>query len=265
MIADAANILPSDKILAIIPARMASSRLPGKPLVAIGGEAMIVHVWRRAVQAVIGRVIVAAAEAEIAGKVRAAGGEAVLTPPDLESGSDRVHAALETIDKWRHCRLVINIQDDLLTIDPDTIRSCVAILNDHAIDMAIAAAPIVDQGDIDDPNVVKIAGEFYGSSVILHARDFRRKPDPRDGKDVGRYFHHIGLYAWRRETLERFVALPVSARESRYRLEQLRAPDSGMRIAAGLVDKIPLGVDTPDDLKRARQLLAGRNGVFSPA
>ncbi len=244
-----------ENTLAIIPARMASTRLPGKPLADIAGEAMIVHVWRRAMEAGIGRVVVAAAEPEIADAVRAAGGEAVLTAPDLASGSDRVHAAVAGLDPDGRFAYVVNIQGDLPTIAPETIRACLAPLADPANDIATPVSLITDEAEIGNPNVVKAIARFAHGETVARARDFRRQIE---AGDRGPHYHHIGIYAYRRAALDRFVSLPESPREKAARLEQLRALDAGMTIAVALVDTVPFGVDTPADLERARMLLAAR-------
>ena len=238
--------------IVLIPARLASTRLPGKPLVEIGGEAMIVRVWRRAVEAGAGRVVVAAAEAEIAGAVIAAGGEAVLTAADLPSGSDRIHQALAQVDPDGIYDVVVNVQGDLPTLDPDAVRSAIEALEVGNAEIATLVAEICDDAERHDPNVVK-AVVAWDSDETGKALYFTRVAAPWG---EGPLWHHIGLYAYRREALERFVALPVSALERREKLEQLRAIEAGMTMAVARVDSIPLGVDTPADLERARALLA---------
>ena len=241
--------------VAVIPARMASTRFPGKPLADLLGEPMIVHVWRRAREAAVGPVIVAAAEQEIADAVRRAGGEAVLTAPELPSGSDRIHAALAAFDPERRFDAVVNVQGDLPTIEAEAVRAALEPLADAAVDIATLVAEIAEPEERDDPNVVKAAVGFAPGSRIARALYFSRAAIP---SGAGPLYHHIGLYAYRREALERFVGLPESALEKRERLEQLRALEAGMRIAARLVDTVPLGVDTPADLARARAILEAR-------
>jgi len=236
------------KPLIVIPARMASTRLPGKPLAAIAGAPMIVQVWRRAVEADCGPVLVACAEAEIADAVRAAGGEAKLTRPDHPSGSDRVHEAAE----GRDCDVVINLQGDLPALDPAAIRAVLTPLADPAVDIATLAAEIVEPHERTDPNVVKAVLSLAPGARIGRALYFTRATAPSGD---GPLWHHIGIYAYRRAALERFVRLPVGRLELRERLEQLRALEAGMRIDAGLVDAVPFGVDTPADLERARRLM----------
>lgn len=242
------------RTLVVIPARMAASRLPGKPLADIGGVPMIVHVWRRAMEAGIGPVVVAAAEAEIAWAVEQAGGQAVLTRPDHPSGSDRVFEALQALDPDGRVETVVNLQGDLPTLDPALVRAAIAPLANPAVDLATLAVEIVEARERTDPNVVKAILSVEGDSRIARALYFTRATAP---SGEGPLYHHIGLYAWRRAALARFVTLPPAPLERRERLEQLRALEAGMRIDAAIVDTVPLGVDTPADLDRARAMLAG--------
>jgi len=237
----------------VIPARMASTRLPGKPLADIHGQAMIVHVWRRARDADLGPVVVACAETEIAAVVEAAGGRAVMTRPDHPSGSDRVYEALSVIDAKERHDAVINLQGDLPTIEPEAIRAVLAPLDEPTVDIATLVAAIGDPGEAQNPDVVKAAVSFGDGSTVGRALYFSRQAVPAGD---GPLYHHIGIYAYRRQALERFVALPPGVLERRERLEQLRALEDGMRIDAALVDTIPLGVDTPADLEQARRMLA---------
>ena len=236
----------------IIPARLASTRLPGKPLADIGGEAMIVHVWRRACEADIGPVVVACAEAEIADAITAAGGTAVLTRPDHVSGSDRAFEALQAVDSEANIDAVVNLQGDLPTIDPAALATVLAPLADADVDISTLVAEITEDGERDDPNVVKAAVAFADGADIGRALYFSRALVPAG---EGSLYHHIGIYAYRRAALARFVTLPPGRLEARERLEQLRALEVGMRIDAARVDTVPLGVDTPADLERARRLL----------
>lgn len=238
--------------LIVIPARMSASRLPGKPLAEIHGEPMIVHVWRRAVSANAGRVVVATDSDAIAKAVNAAGGEAVLTREDHASGSDRVYEAVSTIDPARKAEIIVNLQGDLPTLDGKLVQSCVAPLKDARVDIATLAAVISNDEERTNPNVVKVVGTPV-SPGRLRALYFTRATAPHGD---GPLYHHIGIYAYRRESLERFVGLPPSALETREKLEQLRALEAEMRIDVAIVDTVPLGVDTPADLARARQLLA---------
>lgn len=241
--------------LVVIPARMASTRLPDKPLADICGAPMIVQVWRRAVEAGVGRVVVAAAEAEIADAVKAAGGEAVLTDPALPSGSDRVWAAVCEIDPEGHHTIIINVQGDLPTLDPALIRRAYEALVRPGADISTLAAEISDEEERTNENVVKVVTSF-GESRIARALYFTRATAPWG---AGPLYHHIGLYAYRREALARFVSLPPSPLESREKLEQLRALEAGMTIEVALVDTVPLGVDTPADLEKARAALSRRS------
>ncbi len=240
----------------VIPARLASTRLPDKPLADIAGAPMIVHVWRRAVAAGVGRVVVACDGPEIAAAIRQAGGEAVLTAPDLPSGSDRVFAALQAIDRRGSFDAVVNLQGDMPTLAPELIAAVLAPLADAAVDIATLAAPITDAAERADPNVVKVVVAGLGRALY-----FTRAAAPAG---AGPLHHHIGIYAYRRDALARFVALPPSPLEKSERLEQLRALEAGMHISVAFVDRAPPGVDTPADLARARAILAGRddwNGV----
>jgi len=238
--------------IVLVPARMASTRLPGKPLADIGGVPMIVQVWRRAMEADVGPVVVAAAEPEIVTAVEQAGGRAVLTRPDHPSGSDRIFEALGLLDPTGRHDVVVNLQGDLPTLDPALVRSALAPLADAACDIATLVAPIGATAERDDPNVVKVALSPGEGGSIGRALYFSRSPVPWG---EGPCWHHIGLYAYRRAALERFVALPPGVLEQRERLEQLRALENGMRIDAAVVATVPLGVDTQGDLERARTLL----------
>jgi 3-deoxy-manno-octulosonate cytidylyltransferase (CMP-KDO synthetase) len=238
----------------LIPARMASTRLPGKPLADICGEPMIVHVWRRAIEAEVGPVVVATDDARIVEAVEAAGGRAVMTRADHPSGSDRIFEALCAIDPDGAYDVVVNVQGDLPTIERTAVCACLAPLDNAAVDIATLAAPIVRAGEKDDPNVVKAVGAEIAPRR-LRALYFTRARAPWG---EGPLLHHIGLYAYRREALARFVALPPSPLERRERLEQLRALEAGMRIDLAVVDTPPLGVDAAEDLERARAMLAAR-------
>jgi 3-deoxy-manno-octulosonate cytidylyltransferase (CMP-KDO synthetase) len=239
--------------LVVIPGRLAASRLPGKPLADIGGTPMIVHVWRRAVAADVGRVVVACGDAPIAEAVAAAGGEAVMTEPDLPSGSDRVHAAAEAVDPAGAHDVIVNLQGDLPAIDPAVIRAALDPLADAAVDIATLAAVIVDPHEREDPNVVKAVLAAREGDRVARALYFTRATAP---SGPGPLWHHIGIYAFRRAALDRFVGLPPGVLEQREKLEQLRALEAGMRIDAAIVDGVPFGVDTPADLERARALVA---------
>jgi 3-deoxy-manno-octulosonate cytidylyltransferase (CMP-KDO synthetase) len=241
-------------VLVLIPSRMASTRLPNKPLADIAGVPMIVQVWRRAVEAGVGPVAVAADSPEIVAAVQGEGGTAVLTDPALPSGSDRIFAALPELDPEGRADAVVNVQGDLPTIDPAILRDALALLDDPAVDIATLGAVIRRDEERTDPNVVKLVGSEIAPRR-LRALYFTRASAPAGEGDL---VHHIGLYAWRRTTLARFVALPPSPLERREKLEQLRALEAGMRIDAVLVDDVPLGVDTPHDLERARAMLAAQ-------
>jgi 3-deoxy-manno-octulosonate cytidylyltransferase (CMP-KDO synthetase) len=238
--------------LIVIPARMQASRLPGKPLADINGEPMIVHVWRRAMAAEAGRVVVASDAEEILAAVRAAGGEAVMTRADHQSGSDRVFEAVSRIDPDADAEFIVNLQGDLPTLDPALVAACLAPLAEKGPDISTLAAAIEEASERTNPNVVKVVGTPL-SANRLRALYFTRATAPHGD---GPLYHHIGIYGYRRFALERFISMPPSYLEKREKLEQLRALEGGMRIDVAVVDTVPLGVDTPADLDRARQLLA---------
>jgi 3-deoxy-manno-octulosonate cytidylyltransferase (CMP-KDO synthetase) len=243
--------------IVVIPARMNATRLPGKPLADIHGAPMIVHVWRRAMEADVGPVWVAADDSRVVQAVAAAGGRAVMTRADHPSGSDRIFEALGAVDAGGRHDVVINIQGDLPTIEPSVVRACLAPLAEQAVDIATLATPIAREQEKDDPNVVKVIATEL-DPARLRALYFTRARAPWG---EGRLLHHIGLYAYRRDALRRFVAAPPSPLERREKLEQLRALEAGMRIDVALVDTAPLGVDAPEDLERARIMLArGKQG-----
>jgi 3-deoxy-manno-octulosonate cytidylyltransferase (CMP-KDO synthetase) len=240
--------------LVLIPARLAATRLPNKPLAEIAGEPMIVHVWRRAVEAGIGPVAVATDAPDIAEAVARAGGRAVMTRTDHVSGSDRIFEAVEKLDPEGRHDVVVNVQGDLPTIDPAAIVASIVPLSDPAVDIATLVAVIARDEEKTNPNVVKMVGSPISSSR-LRALYFTRATAPYGD---GPLYHHIGLYAYRRKALQRFVGLAPSPLEMREKLEQLRALEAGMRIDAVVVDDVPLGVDTPHDLDRAREIIAAR-------
>jgi len=238
--------------LIVIPARLKATRLPDKPLADIAGEPMIVHVWRRAVEAKCGPVVVVADDEAICEAVRLAGGEALITRPDHTSGSDRIFEAVSRIDPEGEIETIVNLQGDLPTLDPRLVRACLGALDDSAADIGTIAATITRVEERTDPNVVKVVGSPLGARA-LRALYFTRATAPYGD---GPLYHHIGIYAYRRAALARFVSLPPSALETREKLEQLRALEAGMRIHVALVDTVPLGVDTPAHLARARQILS---------
>jgi 3-deoxy-manno-octulosonate cytidylyltransferase (CMP-KDO synthetase) len=241
-------------VLILIPARMASTRLPGKPLADIAGAPMIVHVMRRAAAAHLGEVVVATDSEPVMAAVEKAGGRAVMTSADHASGSDRIFEALAAIDPEHRAGIVVNVQGDLPTLAPADIKAAVALLADQAVDIGTLTAEIKIADERTNPNVVKVVGTPVGPKR-LRALYFTRATAP---SGEGPLYHHIGLYAYRRDALARFVSLPPSPLERRERLEQLRALEAGMRIDAAIVDSVPLGVDTPEDLARAREILGHR-------
>ena len=248
----------------LIPARLQATRLPRKPMADIAGEPMIVHVWRRAMEAEAGRVVVCTDAEEIKTVIVTAGGEAVLTRADHASGSDRIFEALSRLDPEGDFELVVNMQGDLPTLEPKLVTACLAPLQvpmkAGGPHLATIAAEIKNASERSNPNVVKVIGspvKIQGRPLAdrLRAFYFTRATAPHGD---GPLYHHIGIYAYRRSAIERFVSLPPSPLELRERLEQLRALEDGMRIEVALVDTIPLGVDTPDDLEHARRYFAER-------
>jgi 3-deoxy-manno-octulosonate cytidylyltransferase (CMP-KDO synthetase) len=246
--------MSTPRAIVLIPARMASTRLPGKPLADIGGVPMIVHVWRRATEAKIGRVVVATDDIAIATAIEIAGGEAVMTHADHLNGTSRVYEALASVGSDEE--IVVNLQGDLPTVDPSSVRAALSPLADPKVDIATICSVIVRDEEKTDPNVVKVVGAPVSlaeeDAGILRVLYFTRATAPWG---PGPLYHHIGLYAYRRAALDRYVTLLPSVLEQREKLEQLRALEAGMRIDAAIVDAVPLGVDTPADLTRARSLL----------
>ena len=239
-------------ILILIPARMAASRLPGKPLADIAGKPMIVHVADRAASTRLGEVVIATDSEPILAAVEKAGHRALMTRTDHASGSDRIAEALAIADPERKAGIIVNVQGDLPTVQAEDLHAAVALLEDKTVDIATLAAEIVRDEERTNPNVVKVVGSPLGERR-LRALYFTRATAPHGD---GPLYHHIGLYAYRREALERFVSLPPSALEMREKLEQLRALENEMRIDVALVNSVPLGVDTPEDLETARKLLS---------
>lgn len=235
--------------LIVIPARLGASRLPRKPLADIGGDPMIVHVWRRAMEAEAGDVLVATDSPEIAAAIEAAGGRAIMTRDDHQSGSDRVFEAVEAYDPARSVDIVVNVQGDQPLVQPSQIRDCLAPLADPDVDIGTLAAVITEPSYAIEPSVVKVVGTPTGGPDLLRALYFTRSAAPYG---PGPLYHHIGIYAYRRAALARFVSLPPSPLELREKLEQLRALEAGMRIDVKRVDTVPMSVDTPADLEKVR-------------
>ncbi|MCC2613206.1 3-deoxy-manno-octulosonate cytidylyltransferase [Neorhizobium petrolearium] len=243
-----------DRTLVLIPARMASTRLPGKPLADIAGLPMIVQVAKRAQEAEAGRIIVAVDHQDVYDAVAAAGFDVVMTRQDHQSGSDRIFEAVQKADPDAKMDFVINVQGDLPTIEPEAVRASLRPLENPSTDIATLTVEITDEHEKTNPNVVKIVGSPL-SATRLRALYFTRATAPYGN---GPLYHHIGLYAYRRAALEKFVSLGPSVLEKRESLEQLRALEAGMRIDAEIVDSVPLGVDTPADLEKARAILSAR-------
>jgi len=243
-----------EKAVVLIPARMASTRLPGKPLADIGGRPMIVQVALRAREAGAERIVVAVDDEQVFAAVQNAGFDVMMTRDDHQSGSDRIFEALQKADPYGKAEYVINVQGDLPTIEAETIRASLRPLENTAVDIATLTVEITDEEEKTNPNVVKVVGSPL-SETRLRALYFTRTTAPYGD---GPLYHHIGLYTYRRAALETFVRLPPSPLELRERLEQLRALEAGMRIDAEIVRSVPLGVDTPHDLEKARKILASR-------
>jgi len=237
--------------LIIIPARMEASRLPGKPMKDIAGEPMIVHVWRRALEAELGPVLIATDHQEIKNAIDQVGGHCVMTNTDHASGSDRIFEALESFDKEKKYNKIINLQGDLPTLEPDLIKACAALLDDEAVDVSTLAVKITEQEERTNPNVVKMIGSPV-TKEHQRALYFTRATAPSGD---GPLYHHIGIYGYKRKSLETFISLPPSYLEKREKLEQLRALEAGMRIDVAIVETLPIGVDTRQDLEKARSIL----------
>jgi 3-deoxy-manno-octulosonate cytidylyltransferase (CMP-KDO synthetase) len=250
--------MPAQRTLVVIPARMQSTRLPDKPLADIAGKPMIVHVWQRAMAADVGRVAVATDNEAVAAAVRKVGGEAVMTRADHPSGSDRVFEAVQKIDPQAKFEFILNLQGDLPMLSPGLPRECLAPLLDEGphegAQIATIAARITEPDDRSNPNAVKVVGALTKVPGRLRALYFTRATAPWG---EGPLYHHFGMYAYRRSALERFVSMKPSPLEKREQLEQLRALEDGMRIDVSVVDSVPVEVNTPDDLKLVRGLLAG--------
>jgi 3-deoxy-manno-octulosonate cytidylyltransferase (CMP-KDO synthetase) len=249
---------PISNPIVMIPARLAATRLPNKPLALIAGVPMVVHVWRRAIAAAVGPVVVACGDREIVERVEREGGRAVLTDRDLPTGSDRIHAAIAALDPERAHDAVINVQGDMPMLAPAAIRVALAALGESGADIATLAAEITDPAALHQTSVNKVAAGFADPTRPARALYFSKAAVPWG---EGPHYEHIGLYAYRRAALDRFVALPRGVLEQRERLEQLRALEAGMHICVSLIDPASLGVqvDTPADLARARELLETRS------
>lgn len=243
-----------EKAVVLIPARMASTRLPGKPLADIGGHPMIVQVAMRAREAGAQRIVVAVDDERVFAAVRNAGFDVTMTRGDHQSGSDRIYEALQKADPDGNAEFIINVQGDLPTIEPETIRASLRPMENASTDIATLTVEITDEDEKANPSIVKIVGSPLSPSR-LRALYFTRATAPYG---QGPLYHHIGLYTYRRAALEKFVSLKPSTLELRESLEQLRALEAGMRIDAEIVNSVPLGVDTQAQLDKAREILANR-------
>lgn len=233
---------------------MASTRLPGKPLADINGKPMIVQVALRAREAGAERIVVAVDDERVFDAVKSAGFDVTMTRNDHQSGSDRIYEALQKADPEGRAEFVINVQGDLPTIEPETIRASLLPMDNPEVDIATLTVPITDEDEKTNPSIVKIVGSPL-SQTRLRALYFTRATAPYGN---GPLYHHIGLYTYRRAALEKFVSLKPSVLELRESLEQLRALEAGMRIDAEIVRSVPLGVDTQPQLETARKILANR-------
>lgn len=240
--------------LIIIPARLAATRLPNKPLADIHGKPMIVHVMEQAQKAKVGPVIVASGDAEITETIKKAGGRVIDTDPNLPSGSDRVYQAFLQVENHEDYDVIINLQGDLPLINPQDICKSLRPLSDPSVDIATLVAPVKTEFERNAPSVVKVACSFSNDAEIAKALYFSRCPIPYGD---GPLWHHVGIYAYRKAALERFISLPTSFLENREKLEQLRALEAGMRIGCARIDEAPFGVDTPDDLENVRRIIKG--------
>lgn len=246
-----------DKIAIIIPARLASTRLPNKALANILGKTMIRRVYEKAMQVDGVKVFVACDNKEVLQEIENHGGVAILTDPNLPSGTDRVYAASKLIDE--DFDVIVNLQGDLPNIDPAVINSAIEALKNSDADIATVASIITEKEEIKDPNVVKIAISFSeGDRKSGNALYFSRCPIPYDKNQSVPYYHHVGIYAYKREALEKFVALNPSILEKQESLEQLRALENNMKIAVQIVDSNPLSVDTREDLLSVIKLISGK-------
>ena len=245
-------MLSDSNPIILIPARMNSTRLPNKPLADINGVPMIVRVWQIAVDANIGRVIVASGDTEISKAIQNEGGEAILTDPDLPSGSDRIFAALEKADPSKKHDIIINLQGDLPLLERSTITAAYDLMDNDQVDIGTVAAKIKIPEEKLSPSIVKAIVAWNNDGITGKALYFTRAAAPTGN---GPMYHHIGLYTYKRHALERFVKLPISPLEQQEKLEQLRALENGMRIDIALVDTVPFGVDTPEDLEKAKLLI----------
>ncbi len=240
----------------IIPARLAASRLPNKPLADINGDAMIIHCWQRAMEADIGPVVIAAGDIEIVDIIKSKGGDAILTDPSHPSGSDRIWQALLKYDMEEKYDVIVNLQGDLPTIEPEIIKLSLEPLTNDDVDIATLVVEITDNEERHNPNVVKAFAGFKDDCKIARALTFTRSTAPFGD---GPLYHHIGLYSYRRKALEKFIKSSPSILEIREKLEQLRALELGLRIDVRLVKTMPLGVDTKADLEMARKILRTKN------
>lgn len=236
----------------IIPARLASTRLPNKPLLPINGKPMILHVWEQAVAAEIGKVIVATDSDQIKQVISEAGGNCELTRSNHQSGTDRIYEALENFDQDKNINFIINLQGDLPQINRECLSSVVNLLSDEAAEVSTLVCEMTDHDEINSKSIVKAIADINPNTKIGRAINFTRTPEASIN---GNYLHHIGLYAYTRSALEKFVHLAPSTREIDQKLEQLRALDNQMRIDIQLIDFLPLGVDTPEDLEKMQKLI----------
>ena len=236
----------------IIPARLASTRLPNKPLLPINGKPMILHVWEQAVAAEIGKVIVATDSDQIKQVISEAGGNCELTRSNHQSGTDRIYEALENFDQNKNINFIINLQGDLPQINRECLSSVVNLLSDEAAEVSTLVCEMTDHDEINSKSIVKAIADINPNTKIGRAINFTRTPEASIN---GNYLHHIGLYAYTRSALEKFVHLAPSTREIDQKLEQLRALDNQMRIDIQLIDFLPLGVDTPEDLEKMQKLI----------
>ena len=236
------------KNLIIIPARLESTRLPNKPLADINGEPMIAHVYKRAKEANIAKVIVAAGNVEIKEVIENIGGEAILTNPDHASGSDRIYEALNMYDKESKFDIIVNLQGDLPNIHKDALSKIISLLESNDADISTLGVKISSEEEFLNKNIVKAYVKNISESNYVD--DFDRRFDI--GKEEFLY-HHVGIYGYKRKALETFIGFDQSESEIERKLEQMRAIENGMKIVLGLIDELPISVDTQEDLEIARR------------
>ncbi len=249
-------MIENQNTVIVIPARMASRRLPGKPMLDLGGKPLIAHAWGRARESKLGSVLVVAAENEIATAIRTAGGDAIVAPAHLKTHLDRTAAALDLRDQARHFQNVVIMSGDMPFIDANAIRRCLAGLTNEQVDVVALAAPILDPTQLEDQDLTKIIAPLSTAREVAYARDFRRLVDAESAASAWLF---TGIIAYRRTALDKLAATMPSQNEFARSIEQMRALDLGHKVAAVRIDEAPLRIDSRDDLERARKLAKAMN------